>query len=148
MLKDTIEKDFITAFKSKNEIAVSTLRMLKAAIKNKEIEIGKSLDDAEVIKIASNQVKQRKDAAAEYEKGGRPESAEKEKEEIKVIEKYLPPQLSVDEIRAKVLLVIDEIGATSPADMGQVMGKVMPSLGGAADGNVVSSIVKEELSKK
>ena len=146
MLGEEIEKDFLAAFKARDEMTTGVLRMVKAAIKNKEIELGKKLDDQEMIKLLSSQIKQRRDAAAEFEKGGRPELAEKEKAEEKVIVKYLPPQLSEEEIREKVKSVITELGAVTPAEMGKVMARLMPIFSGKADGALVSQIVKEELS--
>ena len=144
---DQIEHDFLNAFKAREELKTQTLRLLKSAIKNKEIAIGKKPTSEEVIQIIAREVKQRKDSAEEYTKGNRPELAEKEKEEIEILKVYLPEQLSKDEIAKIVEDTISALKATSAKDMGRVMAEVMPKLKGKADGTMVSELVKEKLIK-
>ena len=143
-----IEKDYGQAFKEKNELVILTLRGLKAAITN--AEIGKNrqaLTEAELIKLLRTEVKRRREAMALYQQGGRPELADKEEKEIAIISRYLPAEVDAETIRSKVAAVIAQSGAAGPQAAGKVMGLVMKELGGAADGNVVGQIVKEELAK-
>ena len=142
-----IEADFKKALKEKKEPELGVLRMLKSAIHNKEIEEKASLDDEKIIAVLRQEIKARKDAISDYRKAGRKESAEKEKEEIKVIEKHLPKMLAEDEIKKTVQTVIKETKAESEKDFGKVMGQVMSKLKGQADGNIVSQLVKKELGK-
>jgi len=145
-LIEQIERDYVEAMKSKNESKVSVLRMLKSAIQNSKIQLQKELADDDVIKTVQSQIKQRKDSIATYENGGRAELADKEKAEIEILSVYMPEQLSDEELTAIVKSAIDETGATSAADMGKVMGKVMPQVAGRADGGQISTKVKELLS--
>ncbi len=147
-LKEKIQADFKEAFKNKETERKSVLSMLNSEIKNKEIELGKQekgLSDEEVISVIQKAVKQRKDSAQQYKQGGREELVEKEEAEIKVLETYLPKQLGDDEIETVVKEVIEQIGATSKADMGKVMGAAMGVLKGKADGNKVKEIVEKLL---
>jgi len=147
-LKDRVEKDYIEAMKQKDEVMVSTLRMLKSAIKNTEIQKRKELVDADVTEVIQSQIKSRRDSIELYKKGDRPELADKEEKEIEILKKYLPEQMGENEIRVFVQKAIHEVGAISAQDMGKVMGKVMPELKGKTDGSLVSKIVKVELSSK
>lgn len=151
MLKETIEKDLIESMKEKDENTLSVLRMLKSAIKNKEIETKKELEDTDITAVIQSQIKSRRDSVSMYEKAGRKELAEKEKAEIEILVKYLPEQMSKEDIRAIVQKAVIDVNATGIQDMGKVMGKIMPVFSnefkGKADGSMVSSIVKEELSK-
>ena len=144
-LKETISTDFITAYKAKETEKVSVLRMAQSAIKNAEIDTGKELDDAQTLEILTKQAKQRKDAIIQFEKGNRPDLAEKEKNELSILETYLPKQLSEEEVTLVVKKAIKETGTTSKADMGKVMGKIMPQLKGRADGSMISRIVSANL---
>ena len=148
-LYQQIEKDFVQALKNKDEAKISTLRMLKTAIKNKEIEQGKEkkLDDGLIFQIIANEIKSRKQAIAEYEKGKRDELAQKEKQEIEILQKYLPKQLSKQEIERIAEKIINQIGAQEPKDMGRVMAEIMPQVRGKADGALVSEIVREKLQR-
>ena len=146
-LKKQIEKDFIEAYKAKDELKSSVLRMVKSAIKNKEIAVGKELSDDETSQVIAKEVKQRQDAAAEYQKGERAELAEKELKEAAILMPYLPKQMSKEEVLAIVKDAIIKSNAQTPADMGKVMGIIMPQVKGKCDGALVSSIVKEELTK-
>ncbi|KAF0247370.1 MAG: hypothetical protein FD167_3227 [bacterium] len=145
-LMEQIIKDLTQAMKAKEQFRLDTLRMMKAALKNQEIDLGHPPSDAEVIKTLNTQVKQRRDAAEQYSKGNRQELADKELNEIKVIEAYLPAAVSETEIETAVLVTIEEVGAKSPKDIGSVMKVVMSKLAGkTVDGKVVNAIVKKHL---
>ena len=145
-LKERITSDMTAAMKSKDAPRLSTLRMVKAAVQNREIEKGGELTDEELTKTLQSLVKQRRDSVEQYEKAGRAELAEKERAEIAVIEEYLPRAASREEIERVVAEVISETGASSMKEMGAVMKAAQARLGGAADGRMVSEIVKAKLS--
>ena len=145
-LKDQIVGDMTAAMKAKDAARTSTLRMLKAAIVNREIEKGGELDDEELSKLLRSQVKQRRDSVEQYQKGGRQDLAEKETAEIAVIEGYLPQAASAEEIEQAVAAAIAETGATSMKEMGAVMKAAMVQLAGKnPDGRTVSETVKKKL---
>lgn len=148
-LEQTINNDIKTAMLAKNEVSLRSLRAVKAAILLAKTAEGakENLSEDEEIKLLQKLVKQRRDSFEIFEKQNRPELAAKEKEEIDVIEKYLPVQLSVDELKQIISKVISETGAASPADMGKVMGVASKQLAGKADGKTISGIVKELLAK-
>jgi len=135
------------ALKNKDSEKLSVLRMLKSSIKNSEIALKKALDDPEVVKILQREVKQRKDSIESFLSAGREQLAEKEKKEIKYLEKYLPEQLSDDDLTAILETVIVETGAKSMADLGKVMASAMSKVSGRADGSAVSEKAKELLTK-
>ena len=146
-LKEQIVADVTVAMKAKDAARTSTLRMLKAAIVNRQIEKGGELDEEELLKLLRSQVKQRRDSVEQYEKGGRQDLADKELAEIAVIEGYLPQAASQEEIDKAVAEAIAETGASSMKEMGAVMKAVMPRLAGKnADGRAVSDAVKTKLS--
>jgi hypothetical protein len=150
-LIDQIQKDIVTAMKAREEQRLSTLRMVKTALKNKEIEKMAPLDDQESQQILSTLIKQRKDSIEQFTKGGRQEMADKEAVEILIIEAYLPKAASEEEVVAGVRVVIAELGAPTMKDMGKVMKDVMARFAGAGirvDGKVVSDVVKRELAGK
>jgi uncharacterized protein YqeY len=145
-LKQQIISDLTASMKAQDAPRTSTLRMVKAAVMNREIEKGGELEDEEMMKLLRSLVKQRRDSVEQYEKGGRQELADKEKTEIEVIEAYLPQAASRDEIEAAVAAAITETGASSLKDMGRVMKAVQPALAGKnADGRAVSEVVKAKL---
>lgn len=145
-LKEQILGDVTVAMKAKDAARTSTLRMLKAAIVNRQIEKGGELDEEELMKLLRTQVKQRRDSVEQYEKGGRQDLVDKERAEIAVIEGYLPQAASPEEIDQAVAAAIAETGATSMKEMGAVMKAVMPLLAGKnADGRAVSEAVKKKL---
>lgn len=145
-LKQQIISDLTASMKAQDAPRTSTLRMVKAAVMNREIEKGGELDDEEMSKLLRTLVKQRRDSVEQYEKGGRQELADKEKTEIGVIETYLPQAASGAEIEAAVVAAISETGASSVKDMGKVMKAVQSALAGKnADGRTVSEIVKAKL---
>lgn len=142
-LAEKIESDFKNAMKEKKELVLSTLRMLKAAIKNKEIDKKvKSLSESEILEIIQKQIKQRKDSIADFEKANRQDLVQKEKGEAAILEAYLPSQLSPDELKNLVQNAIGTTGAKSKADMGKVMKELMPQIAGRADGKQVSQMVQ------
>ena|SRR5438132_9764833 len=146
-LKEQIVGDMTAAMKAKDAARTSTLRMLKAAIVNREIEKGGALDEEELSKLLRSQVKQRRDSVEQYQKAGRRELVEKEIAEIAVIEDYLPQAASAEEIEQAVAAAIAETGATSMKEMGAVMKATMVLLSGKnPDGRTVSETVKKKLS--
>jgi len=148
-LKQIIFSDMKEAMKAGDAIKRDALRMLDSMIKNTEIEKLKKeegLSDSEVQEVIGKAVKQRRDAAAQYISGGRPELAEKENKEIEILMVYMPEQMSEDKVRDIVKEVISQTGAVSKADIGKVMGQAMGRLKGQTDGNVVKKIAEEELS--
>jgi len=145
-LKDQIISDMTAAMKAQDAARTSTLRMVKAAIMNREKDGGGAITDEDVLKLLRSQVKQRRDSVEQYQKAGRPELADKEIAEIAVIETYLPQAASEAEIEQAVSEAITETGASSIKDMGAVMKAVMPKLAGKnADGRTVSDTVKKKL---
>ena len=162
-LKQRIKQDLNTATKKKEEFQTSVLRMLSAAILNKEkekrykwnkekpdfseeeLEKESQLTDEEVIEVISSEAKKRKESILEFEKGDRKDLVEKEKKEIEVLEKYLPEQLSEEEIKKLVKVAIEKVGAKESKDMGKVMQELVPQVKGRAEGGLVSKIVKELL---
>ncbi|MFZ2226617.1 MAG: GatB/YqeY domain-containing protein [Candidatus Moraniibacteriota bacterium] len=150
MLKQQLLDELKTAMKSGDTAKRDVLRMLDSMIKNVEIEKQKretGLTDEETLEVIGKAVKQRKDAAAQYSAGGRADLAEKEQAEIAILSAYLPAQLDEATVREAVKAVIVETGATSPTDIGRVMGASMAKLKGQADGNLVKKIAEEELGK-
>ena len=146
LLRDKVSADMTAAMKAKDAARLSALRMLKAAIMNKGVEKGHDLDDAEVLQVVSSLVKQRRDSVEQFSKAGRTDLVAKETGEITVLEQYLPPAASAEEIEVAVSAAITETGATSAKDMGKVMKAVMPMLAGKnADGKAVNEIVRRKL---
>ncbi len=144
-----IQKDLVEAMRNKEELRLSTVRMMKAALKNKEIEKRAPLDEKEELQVLSTMIKQRKDSIEQFDKGGRPELARKEADEIAIIEGYMPKAAGEDEILATVRATIAEMGSPTMKDMGAVMKNVMAKFGGArVDGKLVSDAVKKELAGK
>ena len=145
-LTETIVSDLTASMKAQEALRTSTLRMVKAALMNRQIEKGGALDDDEVLKLLRSLVKQRRDSVEQYEKAGRQELADKEKAEIDIIEIYLPQSASQEEIENAVTTAIAETGAASMKDMGKVMKAVQAALTGRnADGRMISEIVKAKL---
>ena len=145
-LAETVNADITTAMKARDAPRLSALRMLKAAIMNKGIEKGHDLDDAEVMQVVSSLVKQRRDSIDQFSKAGRTDLVDKETAEVAVLEAYLPPAATPEEIDAAVAAAIAETGAASPRDMGKVMKAVMPKLAGKnADGRTINDVVRRKL---
>ncbi len=144
-LKEKIEGDTKSALKSGEKDKVSALRMLSAAIKNKQIDKRRPLTEEEVVETVHSLIKQRRDSVEQFAKGGRQDLVDKESAEIKVLEVYLPPQMGAEEIESKVREVAAQTGAQGPKDMGKVMKALMPLVAGRADGRLVSELVKKVL---
>lgn len=149
-LKERIKQDLEKALKSKDELRLSVLRMLSSALHNREIEKraktgDEVLTDEEQIAVLRSEVKKRKDAMAEFEKGGRGDLVEKETAELKILEKYLPPELGDEDIERIVREVKGNLGEITPRDFGRVMAEVMKRVRGQAGGDRVSAIVKHML---
>ena len=146
-LKDRINDDMKAAMKAKDAERLGAIRLLNAAIKQKEVDERVTLDDAAVVGIVDKMLKQRKDSIDAFEKAGRTDLADKEKSEVAVLQAYLPARLSADEIAAAVKAIVAETGAKGPADMGKVMGAAKQKLAGKADMGQVSAAVKAALSQ-
>lgn len=147
-LSEQIQKDMVEAMRSRDELRLSTLRMVKAALKNKEIDKRGPLDEKEAQQILGTLIKQRRDSIEQFQKGGRQELADKEAAEIKLIEAYLPKAMGEEEIAAAVKATIAEMGSPTLKEMGAVMKNVMAKLqaGGArVEGKTVSEMVKKQL---
>ena len=166
-LKERIQADIKKAMPEKDQLKVSVLRMLMAAVFNKEKEKraklsktkdppagGEKLDelskltDEEIIEVISSESKKRQDSIEQYEKGNRQDLADQEKKELEILMKYLPEQMTEEEIRKLVKEKVEELGASGSKDIGKVMGALMPQLKGKADGTAVNKIVQEELKKE
>lgn len=147
-LKARIEEDFKAAFKSQDKFAMGVLRMIKAEMKNREIEKGAGyvLGNAEVVAVLSASIKKRRDSVELYKQGGRQELADAESREIELLTRYLPAMMAEDELRARINSVVAGMGSPGAKQMGQVMKAVMADVAGKADGALVSRLVKEALS--
>jgi uncharacterized protein len=146
-LREQINEEIKSAMKAREAEKLGALRLLLSAVKQREVDERITLDDAGVIGVVEKMIKQRKDSIAQFEKAARQDLADKEKFEIGILEAYLPQQLSAVEVDAIIAESIAATGATSPADMGKVMGVVKPKLAGRADMGKVSGLVKAALGK-
>ena len=146
-LKDRITEDMKAAMRAKDADRLSTIRMLLAACKQREVDERIVLDDAAIVSIVDKLIKQRKDSVAAYEQGGRPDLAQKEGAEIAVLESYLPQRMSAEEITAAVGALVAELGASGPGDMGKVMAAAKARLAGSAEMALVSAAVKQALAR-
>ncbi len=145
-LVEQVDKDLVAAMKAKEELKLSVLRMMKAALKNKQIELGKPLDDMEAAAVLRTLVKQRRESAEAFRKGGREDLATKEESEVKIVEAYLPAAASDEVIDAAVAAAVAETGATSAKDLGKVMKAAMAKLAGKnADGKRVNEKARAKL---
>lgn len=143
---DTLKGTLQAALKERDTLRVSVLRMLLSSSKNKEIELKRSLTDDDLIGVITAQIKLRKEAVGSYRDGDRADLAEKEEAEIRILQEFLPPQLSEQEIKNIIESAVKKVGAQSPKDMGKVMKEMMPEIKGRADGKQVNQLVKERLS--
>ena len=144
-LHETLNSDMKDALRAQESLRLMTIRQLRGAIKNKEIELGRSLVDDEILGVITTQVKQRREAAQMYHDNQRDELAAKEEAEMAVLQAYLPAQLDEAALRVLITEIISSVGADSPRDMGKVMGPVMAKTRGCADGKLVNQLVKELL---
>lgn len=147
-LKEQISEDMKTAMRAKDSARLGTIRLLLAAIKQKEVDERVTLDDTQVTAVIDKMLKQRRDSISQYEAAGRQDLADAEKFELEVLNGYMPQQLSADEVQATIAEVIAAVGATGPADMGKVMGPLKAKLAGRTDMTQASALVKATLSGK
>jgi uncharacterized protein YqeY len=148
MLKERLDADLKAAMKEKDALKLSVVRMLKSAIKYREIEVMKTLDDAGVQGVIASEIKRRRDSVEQYRQGGREDLASKEEGEIAILQAYLPAQLSAEELSKLVDAAIQRVGAQGPKDMGKVMKELLPEVQGKAEGKVVSELVKQKLAAR
>ena len=146
-LKEQITEDMKTAMRAKDSGRLATIRLLTAAIKQKEVDERIELNDEQVLSTIEKMIKQRKDSITQFEAGGRQDLADIEKAELVVLATYMPAQLSDAEVQAEVAAAVTAVGAAGPQDMGKVMGVLKPKLAGRADMTAVSALVKAALSK-
>jgi uncharacterized protein len=147
-LLNRLNDDMKQAMKNKEKDKLSVLRMLKAALQNEAIKLGKSeLSEDEELTVLSRELKQRKDSLQEFESAGRADLVEKTKAEIEIVQLYMPKPLTEEELLEIVKQTIAEVGASSKADMGKVMGAIMPKVKGKADGSLVNRLVQQQLSQ-
>jgi uncharacterized protein YqeY len=144
-LQERIESAMRDAMRARDERRTSTLRLAMAAAHNKQIELGRPLTDEDTVDVLSRQVKQRRESIEQFRAGGREESAQAEEAEAAILAEFLPQPLSTDELERLVGEAIAETGASSPADLGRVMGRVVPHTKGRADGKAVSDLVRRQL---
>jgi uncharacterized protein YqeY len=144
-LSQRLDVAFKEALRGKQAVALSTLRMLKTAIRHREVDLKRQVTEDELQSVITTQVKQRREAINEYTKAGRPDLASKEEEELSVLLSFLPPQLSQEELEEVVSRIIQEMGASTPKDLGKVMKSAMAQVAGRADGKAVQEIVRRHL---
>ena len=144
-LKETLNNDIKTAMKAKDRETLAVLRMIKTAVQAAEIDKKEELNAEEELTILAREAKQRRESLAEFVKAGRDELVAKTEAEIEIVERYLPKQLSVEEVKEVIATVAEKIGATTQKEFGKLMGAVMQELKGKADGNVIKEQVKAHL---
>ncbi|HSH70663.1 MAG TPA: GatB/YqeY domain-containing protein [Deferrisomatales bacterium] len=144
-LQERIDAAAVAAMKSREAVRLGTLRMVRAALKNREIDKRAPLEETDVLQVLGTQAKQRRESIEQYRAGGREELAAKEEAELAVLQEFLPRELDEHELRAAVVAAVTEVGAGGPRDMGRVMGVLMPRLQGRADGGAVNRLVREVL---
>jgi uncharacterized protein len=144
-LGEQVSRDLHQAMKGGDKLRVSTLRLLKAALKNREIAKGEALAEAEVVEVIMAATKQRRETIKFAREHGREDIAEREEHELAILKTYLPTQLNLDEVRQRIDAVVQELRATSPHDVGRVMKILMPTLKGRVDGSLVNRLVRERL---
>ena len=149
-LRERLDADLKAAMKVKDELTLSVVRMLKSAVKYREVEGEKAvtLDDAGILQVVATEIKRRRDSVEQYRAGGREDLARKEEAEIVILQGWLPAQLSEAELGAKVDEVVARVGAKGPKDMGAVMKALLPEVQGRAEGKAVSDLVKQRLAGK
>lgn len=145
-IDEKVNGEMVSAAKAKDQVRLSAIRMVKAAMHNKEIDLKRKLNEVEFLQLLSSMVKQRKDSIDQFRKGGREDLVEKEEAQLKVIQAFMPQQMSEEDIVKEIETAIREAGAVSIKDMGKVMKVLMPKLAGKADGKMVGEKVKDKLS--
>ena len=146
-LKETLSEDMKSAMRAKDSEKLATIRLINAAIKQREVDERIELGDDQVLSVIEKMIKQRKDSITQLEAGGRQDLADKEKAEITVLAAYMPAQMSEAEVQAEVATAVTQVGASGPQDMGKVMAVLKPKLAGRADMTAVSALVKAALTK-
>ena len=144
-LKEKLLSDMKKAMKSKDSLKLGTIRSVIAAVKNQEIDLRKDLDEEDVLTIVSREVKKRKEAASLYKKGRRPELEDKEIQEMKILQTYLPEQVSEEDLRQRIQQVIEETGAEGMKDFGKIMKTIVPEFKGKADNALIKELASEFL---
>lgn len=143
---EVVENELMAAAKKQDKVRLSTLRMIKAALHNKEIDLRRGLNETEVLQLLSSMAKQRRDSIDQFKMGGRDDLVKKEEQELQIIQTFMPQQLSAAELDSEIEKAIKEVNATSAKDMGKVMKVLMPRLTGKADGKAVNERLKIKLS--
>lgn len=141
-----LEKDFLQALKAKEELKVAVLRMVKTALKNKQVELKRPLTEEEILKVLSKEAKQREDAATQFRQGGREDLALKEEQELEILKSYLPQKMSAQEMEEAIENALEELKPAGLKDMGKVMSYLMQKYPGQVDGKQLSQLVREKLS--
>ena len=147
-MKERINKDFITAMKNKEKGKLAVIKMVRGAIQLEELNKKKELTDDEIVSIIAKQIKTRKESIVEFEKGNRQDLIEKTKEEIKILEEYMPEQMGEEEVNEVIDEVFAQLNPTGPSDMGKIMGAISPILKGKADLGLVNKLIREKLNNK
>jgi len=145
-IKSTVESEMVIAAKARDKLKLSALRMIKTAMHNREIDLKRDLNEAEMLQLLSSLAKQRSDSIEQFKVGGRTDLVEKEEAELKIIQGFMPEQLSEKDVQEEIEKAVAEVGATGVKDMGKVMKVLMPKITGKADGKLVSELVKQRLS--
>ena len=145
-LEERLVEEMKQAMKSNDKLRLSTIRMIRSALKNKEIELRKKLEDEDIVKVIQGMVRKGEESVEQFQTGGRMDLVEKEKKEIEILKSFLPQPLSQEEILKIIDQSIQETQASSLKDIGKVMKSVMPKIGGKADGKLINQLVKERLS--
>ncbi|TWI52653.1 GatB/YqeY domain-containing protein [Halalkalibacter nanhaiisediminis] len=145
-LLERLNQDMKNAMKNKEKVKLSVIRMVKSSLQNEQIKLGRELTDDDSLTVLNRELKQRKDSLHEFEQANREDLASKLRDEIAVLEAYMPEQLSEEEVSKIVQDTISEVGATTKVDMGKVMGAIMPKVKGKADGGLVNRLVQQHLS--
>ena len=146
-LREQINDDLKTAMRSGETVRRDTIRLLTAALKQREVDERKTLSDVDVLAVIEKMIKQRRDSISQFEQGGRQDLADKEKQELKLLQTYMPQAMAEDELAAAIAAAVTETGAAGPADMGKVMAVLKPQLAGRADMGKVSAAVKAQLTQ-
>jgi uncharacterized protein YqeY len=145
-LEERLVEEMKQAMKSNDKLRLSTIRMIRSGLKNKEIELRKKLEDEDIVKVIQVMVRKGEESVEQFQAGGRVDLVEKEKREIEILKSFLPQPLSQEEILKIIGQSIQETQASSPKDIGKVMKSVIPKMGGKADGKLINQLVKEKLS--
>lgn len=145
-LSEQLNEDMKQAMRNQDKFKLSVIRMVRSSIKNQEIDLKRILDDHEVLDILTREIKQRKDALTDFEKAGRDDLVENLHKEVAIIAAYMPQQLTEEEVKAIILETIQEVGASTKADMGKVMSALMPKVKGRSEGKLVNHLVQQQLS--